>query len=119
MEKKTVLIVDDTMFMRSCIRRILEKNLFQVIGEAEDGTIAVQKYAELKPDFVTMDITMPGMNGIETIKKIKAIDSNAKIVVVSALGQEMMVVRAISAGALSFIVKPIKEEHFIKTIMGI
>jgi two-component system, chemotaxis family, chemotaxis protein CheY len=111
-----VLIVDDATFMRFSIRTMLEKNGFEVVGEAENGAIGVKKYMELKPDVVTMDITMPEMSGIEALKAIKQHDPNAKIVMMSAMGQEGMVKEAILSGAKSFIVKPFKEEHVISTL---
>lgn len=113
---KKVLIVDDAAFMRMAIRSILVKNNYEVVGEAENGVNAVSKYKELKPDIVTMDITMPDMSGIEVLKSIMQIDSNAKVVMVSAMGQQEMVMEAIMAGAKSFIVKPFKEAHVITTL---
>lgn len=111
-----VMIVDDAAFMRVSIRNILLKNGFEVAGEAENGAIAVQKYAELKPDLVTMDITMPEMNGLEALKAIRASDPSAKIVMVSALGQEAMVRDAVMAGAKGFVVKPYKEDTIVDTL---
>lgn len=116
---KRILIVDDTMFMRTSLRMVFEKGGHEIVGEAENGLVAIQKYKELYPDVVTMDITMPELNGIDTIKIIKQIDENAKIIVVSALGQEKIVMDAINAGAKGFIIKPIKEEHILKTIEGL
>lgn len=113
---KKVLIVDDAAFMRLSLKKMLVRNGFQVVGEAENGSIAVNKYKELSPDIVTMDITMPGMNGIEALKKIKGFDSKAKVVIVSALGQEPMIKEAILSGADYFIVKPFKEEHVIEVL---
>jgi two-component system, chemotaxis family, chemotaxis protein CheY len=111
-----VLIVDDATFMRFSIRTMLEKNGFEVVGEAENGAIGVKKYMELRPDVVTMDITMPEMTGIEALKAIRQQDPNAKIVMMSAMGQEGMVKEAILSGAKTFIVKPFKEEHVIDTL---
>jgi len=111
-----VMIVDDAAFMRVSIRNILLKNGFEVAGEAENGAVAVQKYAELKPDLVTMDITMPEMNGLEALKAIRASDPSAKIVMVSALGQEAMVREAVMSGAKGFIVKPYKEDTIVDTL---
>lgn len=113
---KKVLVVDDAAFMRLAIRTILEKNGFQVVGEAENGLIGFQKYKELKPDIVTMDITMPEMSGIESLKTIKKFDPDAKVVMVSAMGQDALVRESIMSGAKSFIVKPFKEEHVIQTL---
>ena len=113
---KKVLIADDAAFMRMSIKTILTKNGFEVVGEAENGQVAVKKYKELKPDVVTMDITMPEMSGLEALKAIKEIDPQAKVIMISALGQEVMVREAIMYGAKSFIVKPLKEEHVINTL---
>lgn len=113
---KRVLIVDDTMFMRLSLKMMLEKNGFDVIGEAENGAIAVAKYQELKPDIVTMDITMPIVDGIEALRQIRAIDNQAKVVMVSAMGQEVMIRNAVMAGAKNFIVKPFTEESVIKVL---
>ncbi|MDF2539480.1 MAG: response regulator [Herbinix sp.] len=114
-----VLIVDDAAFMRLAIRQILDKNGFEVIGEAENGEEAVRKFKELKPDIVTMDITMPLMTGIDSLKAIQSYDSKAKVVMVSAMGQESLVKESIMNGAKSFIVKPFKEDHVIKTLKSI
>jgi two-component system chemotaxis response regulator CheY len=113
---KRVLIVDDAAFMRLAIKQMLENNNFEVVGEAENGLVAIAKYKELKPDIVTMDITMPKMDGIEAVEEIRKIDKDATIVIISAIGQETMVRKAIIAGAKTFIVKPFKEEHVIKTL---
>ena len=110
------LIVDDAAFMRVSIRNILLKNGFEVAGEAENGAIAVQKYAELQPDAVTMDITMPEMTGLDALKEIRKLDPNAKVIMVSALGQEAMVRDAVMAGAKGFIVKPYKEDTIVATL---
>lgn len=114
-----VMIVDDAAFMRVSIRNILLKNGFEVAGEAENGAVAVQKYAELKPDIVTMDITMPEMDGLAALKTIRQQDPNAKVIMVSALGQEAMVRDAVIAGAKGFIVKPYKEDTIVETLRKI
>ncbi|MGE5630367.1 MAG: response regulator [Caulobacteraceae bacterium] len=113
---KRVLITDDAAFMRMSIKRILEKNGFEIAGEAENGRAAIKKYKELRPDIVTMDITMPEMSGIDALKSIKEIDPGANVVMISAMGQEAMVREAIMLGAKSFIIKPFKEEHVVKTL---
>ncbi len=113
---KKVLIVDDAAFIRLAIKNILVNNDFEVVDEAENGLIGVNKYKELKPDLVTMDITMPEMTGLEALKEIIAFDPKAKVVMISAMGQERMVMEAISYGAKTFIVKPFKEEHVIQTL---
>ncbi len=112
---KSVLIVDDAAFMRLNLRKIL-KDDYEIIGEAENGIEAVEMYQEHEPDIVTMDITMPEMDGLEAIKAIKDIDPDANIIVVSAMGQQKMVIDAIEAGAADFIVKPFKDERVINAI---
>jgi two-component system chemotaxis response regulator CheY len=111
-----VLIVDDAAFMRMMLRDILAKNGFEVAGEAENGKIAVQMYNELKPDIVTMDITMPEMDGIAAVKEIKASDPAAKVVMVSAMGQQAMVIEAIRSGAADFIVKPFQPDRVLEAL---
>jgi len=114
-----IMIVDDSTFMRTLIKSILEKNGFEVVGEAENGAKALVQYKRCHPDIVTMDITMPEVNGIESLAAILDFDSKAKVVMVSAMGQENMVKEAILLGAKSFIVKPFKEDHVIQTIRKI
>lgn len=114
---KTVLIADDTQFMRLTLRQILEKAGCQVVAEAGNGLDAITKYKQYQPDIVTMDITMPDMNGIEAIKELKKIDPRAKIIVISAMGNMAFVYEAIAAGACSFIVKPFKEADVIKNLV--
>lgn len=111
-----VLIADDTQFMRTNLRLIFERNGMQVLGEADNGAKAVKMYEQLRPDIVTMDITMPTMDGIEATREIMKLDSSAKVVMVSALGQETFVKESILAGARNFIVKPFKEEKVIEVI---
>lgn len=111
-----ILIVDDAAFMRMMIRDILSKNGYEVVGEAQDGAQAVEKYKELKPDLITMDITMPEMDGISALKEIKKIDGNAKVIMCSAMGQQAMVIDAIQAGAKDFIVKPFQADRVIEAI---
>ena len=113
---KRVLIVDDATFMRISLRSILEKNDFEVIGEGSDGVEAVSKYIELRPDIVTLDITMPEKNGIEALKEIINIDPKANVVIISALGQETFVTEAVKLGAKGFLVKPFKEDFIIRTL---
>jgi len=112
----TVLIVDDAAFMRISIKNMLTKNGYEVVGEAENGQIAVEMYKELQPDIVTMDITMPEMTGLEALKEIAKLDPQSKVVMVSAMGQEAMVRDAIVSGAKGFIVKPFKEDGIIAAI---
>ncbi|WP_069997138.1 response regulator [Cellulosilyticum sp. I15G10I2] len=111
-----VLIVDDTAFMRLSIKIMLEKGGFQIVGEAENGKEAVKKYIECKPDIVTMDITMPEMSGIDAMIAIKEYDKQAKVVIVSAMGQEHLVKNAIINGAASFIIKPFREDDIVQIL---
>ena len=111
-----VLIVDDAAFMRMMLRDILSKNGFEIVGEAENGKIAVQMYEELKPDVVTMDITMPEMDGIAAVKEIKTTYPDAKVVMVSAMGQQAMVIEAIRSGVADFIVKPFQPDRVLEAL---
>lgn len=111
-----VLIVDDAAFMRMMIKDILEKNGFEVVGDASNGLNGVELYKKEKPDIVTMDITMPEMDGIEAVKAIKAFDPAAKIIMCSAMGQQTMVMDAIRAGARDFIVKPFQSDRVLEAI---
>jgi two-component system chemotaxis response regulator CheY len=113
---KKVLVVDDAAFMRMAIKNILYKNGFEDVEEAANGVECMQKYKELRPDIVTMDITMPEMTGLEALKSIIEFDPNAKVVMVSAMGQEVLIRESIMNGAKSFIVKPFKEDHVVKTL---
>ena len=111
---KRVLITDDAIFMRVALKNMLEKNGFEIVGEAENGAIAVEKYELLKPDIVTLDITMPIMDGLEALKQIKAIDKNAKVMMITAMGQETIVRDAIILGATGFVIKPFDEFTIVK-----
>lgn len=111
-----VLIVDDAMFMRKLLRQILEAKGFEIAGEAENGLAAVKLYSELKPDIVTMDITMPEVDGIRAVELIRNDDPNANIVMCSAMGQQDMVTRALQAGAKDFISKPFVKEKALAVI---
>lgn len=111
-----VLIVDDAAFMRMSLKSMLERNGFEVVGEAENGEVGVAKYKEVKPDIVTMDVTMPKMDGVETLKLIKEYDPKARVVMVTAMGQEQIVKQAVLSGAKSFIVKPFKEDRLVETL---
>ncbi len=114
--KYRVLICDDAEFMRTLLKDTLENSDFEVVGEAANGNEAVEKYKELKPDIVTMDIVMPVKSGIDATKEIVAYDSKAKIVMCSALGQEILVMDAIEAGAKDFIVKPFSDETVLSVL---
>ncbi len=111
-----ILIVDDAAFMRMMIKDVITKNGFEVAGEAVNGMDAVDKYNELKPDLVLMDITMPEMDGIQALKKIKEGDGNAKVIMCSAMGQQAMVIEAIQSGAKDFIVKPFQAERVLEAV---
>ncbi|MDR0293664.1 MAG: response regulator [Oscillospiraceae bacterium] len=111
-----ILIVDDAAFMRMMIKDVLTKNGFEVIGEAENGKIAIDRYKELSPDLVIMDITMPEMNGIDALKGIKAVNGAAKVVMCSAMGQQAMVIEAIQSGAKDFIVKPFQADRVCEAV---
>ncbi len=111
-----ILIVDDAAFMRMMIKDVLTKNGYIVLGEAENGAKAIEKFKELTPDLVIMDITMPEVDGIEAVKEIKKIDAAAKIVMCSAMGQQAMVIESIQAGAKDFIVKPFQADRVIEAV---
>jgi two-component system chemotaxis response regulator CheY len=111
-----ILIVDDAAFMRMMIKDILSKNGYEIVGEAADGGQAVDQYKEHNPDLVTMDITMPEMDGITALKEIKKINPNAKVIMCSAMGQQAMVIDAIQAGAKDFIVKPFQADRVLEAI---
>ena len=113
---KNILICDDAAFMRMMIKDILTKNGYNIVGEAENGAKAVEKYAELKPDLVLMDITMPE---IEALKKIKAADANASIIMCSAMGQQAMVIESIQSGAKDFIVKPFQADRVLEAVQKV
>lgn len=116
---KKVMITDDAEFMRNILKKIFTEAGYQVIGEAENADQGIQMYKELKPDLITMDIMMPDKSGLEAIKEILKEDREAKIVVVSSLGQELLVMEALEMGAKDFLVKPFKKEKFLKVIEGI
>ena len=113
---KNILVVDDAAFMRMMIKDILTKNGYTVAGEAENGVKAVEKYNEVKPDLVLMDITMPEMDGIEALRKIKEQDPSAVVVMCSAMGQQAMVIESIQAGAKDFIVKPFQPDRVLEAV---
>ena len=113
---KRIMIVDDAIFMRMKLKDILEKNGYEVVAEAQNGADAIEKYRAERPDIVTMDITMPEMDGIEALKGIKRIDPSAKVIMCSAMGQQAMVMEAIQSGALDIIVKPFETDRVIDSI---
>ena len=111
-----VLVVDDAAFMRMTIKKMLEAHDHVVCGEAANGIEAVQKYSEVNPDVVLLDITMPEMNGVEALKKIKEIDKGARVVICSAMGQQAMVIESIQSGAKDFIVKPFQADRVLEAV---
>lgn len=111
-----ILIVDDAKFMRMTLANMLANGGHEVVGEAENGREAVELFHQLKPDLVTMDITMPEMSGIEAVKAIKSDYHDAKMIICSAMGQQKMVVEAIEAGAKDFIIKPFDEARVLEAI---
>lgn len=116
-----VLIVDDSAFMRSILKGLIVKETYELSGEASNGREAVERYSELKPDLVTMDIVMPEMDGIEAVRRIRAQNPDARIIMVSAMGQQGMVIDAIQAGARDFIIKPFQParvQEALKRVMG-
>lgn len=116
---KSILVVDDANFMRMMLKDILTKNGYEIVGEAGNGAEALQKYKELNPDLVTMDITMPDVNGIQGVKLIREFDPNANIIMCSAMGQQAMVIDAIKSGAKDFIVKPFNAERVVEAVKKI
>ena len=115
----TVLVCDDAVFMRTMIGDILTQAGLEVIGEADSGTQAVEKYKALKPDLVTMDIIMPEMGGIEAVKKITQLDPSARILMCSAMGQQALVAEAIQAGAKDFVVKPFQPSRVLEAVQRV
>jgi len=116
---KKILLVDDAAFMRKMIKDTLVKNGYTEVFEAVDGADAVEKFGEIGPDLVVMDITMPNMDGLEALKAIRAADGSANVVMCSAMGQESMVMDAVRSGAKDFIVKPFKPDRVLKTVSTI
>lgn len=113
----TILIVDDAAFMRMMLKDILTKNGFNVVGEAENGAMAVEKFKELQPNLTIMDITMPEMDGLQAVKEIRKIDGKARVIMCSAMGQQSMVIEAIQSGAKDFVVKPFQAERVVEAVM--
>ena len=119
MAGKTILLVDDATIMRMMLKKLLSESGYEIIGEAENGQKAVERYKELQPNLVIMDITMPEMNGIQATKAIKEHDSNALIIMCSAMGQQSMVIESIQAGARDFIVKPFQDDRVLEAVAKI
>ncbi|GIM45728.1 response regulator [Collibacillus ludicampi] len=111
-----ILVVDDAAFMRMMIKDMLTKSGHHVIAEASNGNEAIEMYKNYKPDVVTLDITMPEKDGIQTLKEIKALDPDARVIMCSAMGQQQMVIEAIQAGARDFCVKPFQPERVLEAI---
>ncbi|MCL4408220.1 MAG: response regulator [Thermotogae bacterium] len=113
---KRVLIVDDAAFMRMLLKDMVTKAGFEIVGEAINGKEAIEKYKELNPDVVAIDTIMPEMNGIEATKEIMKLNPNAKIIICSAMGQQMMVMEALQSGAKDFVVKPFRQDKITETL---
>ncbi len=116
---QTVLVCDDAIFMRTMIGDILRQADYDVIGEAETGVEAVDRFTELKPDLVTMDIVMPDMGGIDAVREIVKIDPSARVLMCSAMGQQALVVEAIQAGAKDFVVKPFQPSRVLEAVQRV
>ena len=112
----SVLIADDAAYMRKMLKNVLTEAGYEVVGEAENGAVAVSKYRELNPDLTTMDITMPEMDGLAALKEIRAGDPAARVVMCSAMGQQSMVIESIQAGAKDFIVKPFQPDRVLEAV---
>lgn len=115
----TVLVCDDAIFMRTMISDILSQAGYEVVGEAETGTQAVERFSELNPDLVTMDIVMPGMGGIDAVREILKIAPSARILMCSAMGQQALVIEAIQAGAKDFVVKPFQPSRVLEAVQRV
>jgi len=115
----TILIVDDAAFMRQMLKDIVTRGGHIVVCEAENGLVAVEKYKIFKPDLVTLDVTMPEMDGIEALKRIRTLNPDAEVIMCSAIGQQYMIVQAIQAGAKDFIAKPFQQERVLESISKI
>jgi two-component system chemotaxis response regulator CheY len=114
-----IMVVDDALFMRNMLKDIFVRAGYDVVAEAENGEAALELYQETKPDLVTMDIVMPKKSGIEALQEIMASDPHACVVMVSALGQDSLVLESVESGAKDFIVKPFKEDNVLAIIKRI
>ncbi|MBI1389515.1 MAG: response regulator [bacterium] len=112
----SVMIVDDAAFMRATLKDLITKGGYEVVAEAINGQEAVEKYKTFKPDVVTMDITMPEMDGLESLKRIREIEPAAKVIMCSAIGQQANVLEAIKCGAKDFIVKPFQPDRVLEAL---
>lgn len=115
----TVLVCDDAIFMRTMISDILAQSGYEIVGEAETGVQAIERYKQLKPDLVTMDIVMPDLGGIEAVREIVKFDPAARILMCSAMGQQALVVEAIQAGARDFVVKPFQPSRVLEAVQRV
>ena len=115
----SVLVCDDAIFMRTMISDILSQAGYEVVGEAETGTQAVERFKELNPDLVTMDIVMPDMGGIDAVREIVKIAPGAKVLMCSAMGQQALVIEAIQAGAKDFVVKPFQPSRVLEAVQRV
>ncbi len=113
---KSVLVTDDMLYVRSELRNILTSQGYHVVGEARNGREAVERYKELRPDLVTMDVTMPEMDGVAAVRQIREFDPQAKILMCMSMGQRSLVLEALSAGAADFITKPFRERSLVKRV---
>jgi two-component system chemotaxis response regulator CheY len=114
-----IMIVDDAAFMRLVLKQMLTEDGFQVVAEARDGNEALKLFKQTRPDVVTMDITLPGMDGIDALKEIRKVDPQAKVIMCSTLGQHKMILDAVKAGASDFIVKPFQKERVLEAIVKV
>lgn len=116
---KRIMIVDDSLIIRMSLKKLFEKNGFEVVAEAANGQEAVDKFKKFQPDLTTMDITMPVLDGIAALELIRAIDEQAHVIMISALGQELKIIEALNKGAKQFIVKPFKEDDVLNRVQGV
>lgn len=116
---KKIMVVDDSLLIRVNLKKLFEQQGYEIVAEAANGQEAIEKYHKHKPDLVTMDITMPVLDGISALQQIRAVDNNACVVMISALGQELKIIEALNAGAKHYILKPFKEADVINKIKGV
>lgn len=114
---KKIIIVDDSLFMRMILKNTLDEFGYEIVAEASNGLEALTLYTELQPDLVTLDITMPEMDGLTALQEIKRLDPEAKVIMVSAMGQQALLIRAVSMGAIDFIVKPFNKDRVREALL--
>lgn len=119
MGKRKIMVVDDALFMQNMLKNILEEMEYDVVGTASNGKEAIDKVQTLNPEIITMDITMPDMDGIEALKEIKKINNKVKIIMCSAMGQKQFVLEAVQSGAVDFIVKPFERSKIAKALNNV